>query len=169
MKVLVVSDSHGWSEMLTELKDRYEGEVNALIHCGDSELDADDPAIQGYVVVRGNCDTEDEFPYDIVEGVEGRRMFITHGHRYNVKMSLMKLSYKAQEYGADFVFFGHTHMLGTEKIDGTIFLNPGSITMPRGSHEKTYSLVEADDGQVNIRFFDDKHQELTELNCTFSL
>ncbi|OCA92369.1 metallophosphoesterase family protein [Pseudobacillus wudalianchiensis] len=169
MKVLVVSDSHGWSEILTELKQRYEGEVDVLIHCGDSELSADNPAIEGYVAVRGNCDTEEEFPYDIVEGVKGKRIFITHGHRYNVKMSLMKLTYKAQENGSDFVFFGHSHLLGAEKINDAIFLNPGSIAMPRGRREKTYALVEADEQQAVIRFFDETHRELTELQCVFSL
>ncbi|KAB7708593.1 YfcE family phosphodiesterase [Bacillus aerolatus] len=169
MKVLVVSDSHGWSEILTELKERYEKEVDVMVHCGDSELSDDDPAIAGYIVVRGNCDTEDEFPYDVVEGVGGRRIFVTHGHRYDVKLSLMKLKYKAQEYGADFVFFGHSHLLGAEKIDDAIFLNPGSITLPRGRREKTYAIVEVDKQQAAVRFFDDRHQELTELSHTFML
>lgn len=169
MKVLVVSDSHGWSEILLELKERYEGQVNAFIHCGDSELDADDPAIEGYLAVRGNCDAEDEFPYDVIEGVEGRRLFITHGHRYNVKTTLMKLAYKAEEYGADFVFFGHSHMLGAEKLDNIIFLNPGSITMPRGRRGKTYAIVEAVHEQASVRFFDDTHRELTDMHCTFPL
>ncbi|MEK4028625.1 metallophosphoesterase [Pseudobacillus sp. FSL P4-0506] len=168
MKALVVSDSHGWSEILAEIKQRYEEEVDVFIHCGDSELSADDPAIEGYLVVRGNCDAEEEFPYDVVEGVKGKRIFITHGHRYDVKMSLMKLTYKAQEYGADLTFFGHSHILGAEKIGDTLFLNPGSIAMPRGRREKTYALVETDKQQAVIRFFDDTHRELTELSCTFS-
>ncbi|UAT29734.1 metallophosphoesterase [Bacillus badius] len=168
MKVLVVSDNHGWGDILTELRERYEGDMDALIHCGDSELRADDPAIQEYFIVRGNCDVEEEFPYDVVEGVGGRRIFITHGHRYNVKTSLMKLTYKAQEYEADFVFFGHTHMVGAEKIGETIFLNPGSIAMPIGRRDKTYAIVEANKQQAAIRFFDDEHRELTELSCTFS-
>ncbi|KKB35120.1 metallophosphoesterase [Bacillus thermotolerans] len=167
MKALIVSDSHSETDILEDLKGRYADEADVLIHCGDSELSDDHPAINGYLVVRGNCDAEDEFPYDVIEGVGGRRIFITHGHRYNVKMTLMNLSYKAEEYGADFVFFGHSHIPGAEKIGETIFLNPGSIAVPRGSDKKTYALIEDNKREVSIRFFDDSHKELPHLSCTF--
>ncbi|UTW68917.1 metallophosphoesterase family protein [Anaerobacillus sp. HL2] len=38
MKVLIISDSHGLKEELFELLNRYEKEVDAIVHCGDSEL-----------------------------------------------------------------------------------------------------------------------------------
>ncbi|MCB6949730.1 YfcE family phosphodiesterase, partial [Roseburia faecis] len=69
-------------------------------------------------------------------------MFVTHGHHYNVKMTLLNLSYKAKEVGADFVFFGHSHILGAELIENTLFLNPGSLLMPSGRTERTYAIVE---------------------------
>ncbi|WP_338750481.1 metallophosphoesterase [Bacillus sp. FJAT-52991] len=168
MKVLIVSDSHGWSEVLQQLKERYERKVDAMIHCGDSELSADDPAVEGYFIVRGNCDTENQFPYDIIEGVEGRRIFVTHGHRYNIKMSLMNLMYKAKEYEADLVFFGHSHLVGAESIDGTVFVNPGSITLPRGRKEKTYAILEADHETTTVCFYDETHQELVSLRQVFN-
>ncbi|WP_100331762.1 metallophosphoesterase [Bacillus xiapuensis] len=167
MKVLIVSDSHGWSEILAELKERYEETVDAMFHCGDSELAAADPETQGYLIVRGNCDTEDQFPYDLIEGVGGKRIFVTHGHRYQVKMSLMNLKYKAQEYGADFVFFGHTHLVGAEQVGDMIFVNPGSITLPRGRREKTYALLEANKSGTTVRFYDETHQELADLRQVF--
>ncbi|MGM7636483.1 metallophosphoesterase [Bacillus sp. Hm123] len=167
MKVLIVSDSHGWSEVLQQLKERYEHQVDAMIHCGDSELSANDPEVEGYFIVRGNCDTENQFPYDIIEGVEGKRIFITHGHRYNIKMSLMNLMYKAKEYAADFVFFGHSHLVGAERIDGTIFVNPGSISFPRGRKEKTYAILEVDHDTTTICFYDETHQELPSLRQVF--
>ena len=39
-------------------------------------------------------------------------------------------------------FFGHSHILGAEMINGTLFLNPGSFLMPRGRRERTYALVQ---------------------------
>ncbi|MBM7648908.1 putative phosphoesterase [Bacillus ectoiniformans] len=168
MKVLVVSDSHGWGEILTELKGRYENKVDAMFHCGDSELLADDPEMDGWIVVRGNCDTEQSYPNDLTEEIEGVRIFMTHGHRYNVKMSLMNLQYKAEEHQADLAFFGHSHLIGAEKIGQTIFLNPGSITLPRGRSEKTYAMVERNRRETIIRFFDHKHRELTDLQQTFA-
>jgi putative phosphoesterase len=167
MKLLVVSDSHGSLEILKELKNRYGQEVNAMFHCGDSELPADSEVMKGYIAVRGNCDHDNRYSYDIVEEIEGTRIFMTHGHRYDVKMSLSKLNDQANANGADFVFFGHSHQAGAEKIDHTLFLNPGSILLPRGRKEKTYAIVELDEEKTVVRFYNENHQELTELKQVF--
>jgi len=74
MKLLVVSDSHGDTEILKDLKARYEQEMDAMFHCGDSELPADSEVMKGYIVVRGNCDMDDRYPYDIVEEIKGKRI-----------------------------------------------------------------------------------------------
>lgn len=168
MKMLVVSDNHGWSTILSELKRRYKGKVSVMIHCGDSEMAADDPAVTGYTVVRGNCDEEDKFPNDILESVEDCRVFVTHGHRYNIKMTLTSLAMKAKETGADFVFFGHSHTAGAEMAEGVLYLNPGSIALPRGRHEKTYAIVDVSKSTITVQFYDEKHHEVKELGCTFS-
>ena len=73
---------------------------------------------------------EDQFPNDVLESVEESRVFVTHGHRYDVKMTLLNLSYKAKETGADFVFFGHTHTAGVEQQDGVIYCKPGQYLAP---------------------------------------
>ncbi|HZG70487.1 MAG TPA: metallophosphoesterase [Chondromyces sp.] len=169
MKLLVVSDSHGRRDILEELKGRYQEKVDLMIHCGDSELKADDPAIEGFQVVKGNCDIEPDFSNETIDEIAGKRIFVTHGHRYNVKMTMMNLSYKAKEYEADFVFFGHSHLVGVEKIDGTVFLNPGSITLPKGRQEKTYAVVEVNHEEAEVRFYTDTHEEITDLRQTFSL
>lgn len=168
MKMLIVSDNHGWDSILTDLKRRYGGKVDALIHCGDSELTAEDPAVDGFTIVRGNCDTEDQFPNDILESVEDCRVFITHGHRYNIKMTLTNLAMKAKETGADFVFFGHSHTAGAEMADGVLYLNPGSISLPRGRREKTYAIVDVSKSKIGVRFFDERHHEVADLACSFS-
>lgn len=168
MKMLIVSDNHGWDSILIELKRRYEGKVDVMIHCGDSELTADDPAVKGFAVVRGNCDQEDRFPNDLLESVEDCRVFITHGHRYNVKMALTNLAMKAKEMGADFVFFGHSHTPGVEMEEGVIYLNPGSISLPRGRAEKTYAVVETKKSKVTVRFFDERHHEIMDMKAVFN-
>ena len=42
MKILVVSDNHGDRDCLVDLVNHYEGQVDALFHCGDSELEPTD-------------------------------------------------------------------------------------------------------------------------------
>ncbi|PFA61877.1 YfcE family phosphodiesterase [Bacillus sp. AFS015802] len=169
MKLLVVSDSHGSKEELMDLSRKYQSGVDAMIHCGDSELSADDPALSPYLVVRGNCDMDARLPDDLVEKVGGHSILVTHGHHYGIKMSLMKLRYRAEEAGAQFVFFGHSHTLGAELNDGTLFLNPGSILLPRGRSERTYALVEAQDQEIKVTFLTHDHVVLDELTQTFNL
>ena len=91
-KVLIVSDSHGLDRELTELKQRHRHEVDLMIHCGDSELYAGDEAIADFLVVRGNCDYERSFQNDIIAEFAGLRFFVTHGHRYSIKSSLLGAS-----------------------------------------------------------------------------
>ena len=38
--------------------------------------------------------------------------------------------------GAQVACFGHSHVLGAELIDGVLFINPGSILLPRQRVEK---------------------------------
>jgi uncharacterized protein len=166
MKLLIVSDSHGSKAEVKELQEKYKDEVDALIHCGDSELAADDKVISEYYMVRGNCDMENNFPNQLVKEIKGKKIFITHGHLYNIKMSLMNLQYKAKENRADFVFFGHSHTLGAEMIDGILFLNPGSILLPRGRTERTYALVESTDEKIQVRFLTHNHKVIESKEFT---
>lgn len=161
MKALIVSDSHGLTEELTMLREKYENEVDVMLHCGDSELTLDDEALQGYEVVRGNCDwDENRFPDEIVEEAGGVRFFVTHGHLYGIKTSLNKLSFKAKETEADVVCFGHSHIRGAEYVDKVLYINPGSILMPRKYSEKTYAILEYVREGITVQFLDLDHQEV---------
>ena len=42
MLYLIVSDSHGDRDILCKLVKNYTGKVDAMFHCGDSELKSDD-------------------------------------------------------------------------------------------------------------------------------
>jgi uncharacterized protein len=168
-KVLVISDSHGLTTELSRIKDKHEVEVDLLLHCGDSELPANDPALEGFIVVRGNCDFDEDFPEDSVQIVGDRKIMITHGHRDNVKSTLTSLSYRAQELDAKIVCFGHSHILGAEMQNGILFLNPGSIRLPRQRKEKTYCILELMDDKIILNVYDINLGLLTECKCEFIL
>jgi putative phosphoesterase len=57
----------------------------------------------------------------------GKKIFITHGHMYNVKSTLYELANEAISQKADIVLFGHTHNRYSEYRDEIHFLNPGSL------------------------------------------
>jgi len=168
-KVLIVSDSHGLTKELRVIRERHLDEVDLMIHCGDSELSSDDAAISGYLTVMGNCDFGGGYPLETTSEVAGRKFFITHGHRYSVKTSLMNLKYKAQEVNANIACFGHSHVLGAEVIDGILFLNPGSIRLPRERFEKTYIILDLENEKIKMSVFEVSGQEVTELAREFVL
>lgn len=149
MKIVVLSDTHGDATIIDTVYNQ-EQDVDAFFHCGDSELPYDAPDFHSMHRVRGNCDYDSNFPEDILVKVGERRVFMTHGHLYNIKMTLTPLDYKAQETQADIVLFGHSHLLGTEKIGEALFLNPGSLLLPRGGNPKSYATIEWQDDSDEI-------------------
>lgn len=169
MKVLVMSDSHSLTNEISIIMDRHKHEVTAMIHCGDSELLKCDPNMNGWIAVRGNCDYDSSYPNDVVEEIAGKRILITHGHLYNVKMTLLNLSYKSEETNANIVCFGHTHAAGSELINGNLFINPGSIHQPRGRKEKTYVILDIVNNRVKVWFYDIKGNSVEELNSTYQI
>ncbi|MGG4267483.1 metallophosphoesterase family protein [Peribacillus simplex] len=169
MKVLIMSDSHGLTHEISMIIDRHKQEVAAMIHCGDSELERNDPHMSDFLAVRGNCDYDSAYPTDIVENIAGKCFFITHGHLYNIKMTLMNLSYKSEEAKADIICFGHSHAAGSELIDGKLFINPGSIRQPRGRKEKTYAILEMGTGQLEITYYDLEGKTVEELGSTYQM
>lgn len=168
-KVLVISDSHGLTKELEVIRQRHINDVDVMIHCGDSQLMPDDRAMTGYITVMGNCDFGGGFPLETVFEISGYKFFITHGHRYSVKTSLMNLKFKAEEMAANIVCFGHSHVLGAEVIGGTLFLNPGSIRLPRERLEKTYVILDLNDEMVKMSVYDVDGKELNDLACEFTL
>ncbi|WP_110111533.1 metallophosphoesterase [Bacillus sp. CGMCC 1.16541] len=167
MKLLIVSDSHGLEQELLTIKKRHQHEVNAMIHCGDSELPSDSKEMADFLAVRGNCDYDSTYVNDCLETFNDLRVFVTHGHLYNVKMSLMNIHYKAREHEADVVCFGHSHVAGAEMIDGTLFINPGSILLPRMRKEPTYAILETNERDMIVHFYEVNGTVMQSMSHTF--
>lgn len=150
MKWLIVSDTHGLRREVAELKERYAGQVEAFIHCGDSELEADSRELDGYITVEGNCDRTSTFPEEIVRTIGPLKFLIVHGHLLGIKISKRKLYNKALENKADIVCFGHSHLAGTFQKGGMVFINPGSLRLPRNYQEGTYVILELSPDQKTM-------------------
>jgi len=164
MKVLVISDNHGDTERIVNIKKHYEGTVDAMLHCGDSELPFDSKEMDGFIKVRGNCDFDSSYPEDEIVSISDTTILITHGHLYGIKNSLERIHYKAEEVEADLIFFGHSHTLGAEVVDGRLYVNPGSILLPRDRKESTYAIVEKVNEDVRVTFFTEQHKKVTFWN-----
>lgn len=137
MRILVVSDTH--SDVYNfEKVIRKHPDISVIVHCGDGAADVQQMkerySAKMFISVKGNCDWCCESPNIETVTLEGNRLFITHGHIYDVKSSLLRLSLAAKEAEAKLVIFGHTHIPLDVYEDGVYFLNPGSLKGYKGSY-----------------------------------
>ena len=142
MKILVISDSHGNSAAISKIVSLHR-DAELLVFLGDglrdlSQASSAFPPTLAVIRVSGNCDTfsfgADGAREDETITLEGKRIFMTHGHRYGVKGGLGALATAAHARGADIVLFGHTHEPheSLTEIDGhrIQLFNPGSLGRP---------------------------------------
>ena len=169
MKFLVISDSHGDRQILVDVVKHWKNHVTAMFHCGDSELPGDDPLWAEFTGhVGGNCDFDHRYPATYSGQFQNETIFMTHGHLSNVRFDLTQLSLQAQAAKATLVFFGHTHVIGCERHNGMLFLNPGSISQPRGPvRVKTYAIVDATADAYDVTYYGRDHQRVDALHFTF--
>ena len=160
-KLLIASDLHGsalfcwyFLERIAEEKpDRilllgdllYHGPRNAL----PPEYDC--PQVYGMLnglkdqvlAVRGNCDCEVdqmvlEFPvlsdYALVE-VDGVSIYATHGHLWN-EAHLPPMA------SGTILLHGHTHVPACTDHGSYLYLNPGSVSIPKENSRHSYMTLE---------------------------
>ena len=151
MKVLIISDSHSRLDNLMKI---WEKEVpDVVISAGDYSKDVEELSYiydsSKYYIVRGNCDYMDHNTEDILEfELLGKKIFLTHGHLYGVKISYDYLRMEAKDRGSDICIFGHTHIPYLEKEEMILF-NPGAVK------DGLYGILEIDYDRVKI-----EHREL---------
>ena len=156
MQILVISDSHGRYESIPLLLDRYTNKVQTVVHLGDNARDllqyeSKYPALD-LVAVAGNSDFSTCAPKERIltlgEPVS-QRILVMHGHTHNVKMNLDRLMYYTQEKEVNACLFGHSHIPTVFSHESVFFMNPGSISEPRGMSKAGYGLITID-SQGNI-------------------
>lgn len=159
MILLIASDVHGSEKAALELKKKYlELNPDLVILLGDllyhgprndlPEMYAPKKVIEilssmknSIIAVRGNCEAEVDqmvLPFSCLSEsalvfANGKKMFLTHGHIWSMD--------KHPE-GIDLFMQGHTHLPVLERRDnGIIYLNPGSISIPKGGNPPSYAII----------------------------
>lgn len=150
MKILVLSDSHaGLSFMRRAIR---AVKPDAVVHLGDYYDDAEamseeNPSIR-FHMVPGNCDRHRMIRYEpdiLCYDVCGVRLYMTHGHNHQVKMTRLRLVADARAVGAAAALYGHTHVADCQQLeDGMWLLNPGSC----GSSGGSVGLIETDGEKI---------------------
>ena len=162
MKWMIASDLHGSAYYCRKMLEAFEREgADRLFLLGDllyhgprNDLPREYapkeviPLLNGkkekLLCVRGNCDAEvDQMVLEFsvladyaVLPVGQRLIYATHGHIYHVK-NLPPLA------PGDVLLHGHTHVPAwTEFGQGNLYLNPGSVSIPKEDSPHSYMTLE---------------------------
>lgn len=178
MKWLIASDIHGSAYYCEKLVEAYKREAadrilllgDVLYHGPRNDLPKDyapkqviammNPLANDILCVRGNCEAEVdqmvlEFPvladYAVLTAGE-KLIYVTHGHVYN-NGKLPPL------HKGDILLHGHTHIPACEEYDTHVYLNPGSVSIPKENSPHSYMVFDGErfewktlDGEVYKTF-----------------
>ena len=138
LKLLVISDTHGYlGNAVSAIKKE---KPDYILHLGDMADDCDELTAmyprKVVTCVLGNNDFFNRrYPMERRFELCGKKFFMCHGHKYNVKQSLFSLKMAADD--ADIILYGHTHVSLCEKDGDMLIMNPGSTS--------TYGIINIDD------------------------
>lgn len=161
MKWMIASDIHGSAYYCRQMLAAFEREqADRLLLLGDilyhgprNDLPRDydpkaviamlSPLQNSILSVRGNCDTEVDqmvLPFPILADycllASGKRMiFATHGHHFN-QQNLPPL------HPGDILLHGHTHVPKCVEEENYVYLNPGSVSIPKEESWHGYMTLE---------------------------
>lgn len=162
MKYFFASDIHGSAYFCGQMLDCYEKEsADRLVLLGDILYHGPRNDLPGgytpkevitmlnshkdeIIAVRGNCDSEVdqmvlEFPlmadYGVID-LGDRSIYLTHGHRYN-QDNLPPIK------PGDILMCGHTHVPGYVRHEDYIYMNPGSVSIPKENSHRGYIILES--------------------------
>ena len=79
------------------------------------------------IAVAGNCDMFSSQQRMARAAYGAHRILAVHGHLQDVKYGYDRLSYYAEEVGANIALFGHTHEAYAGWMGGVLLVNPGAL------------------------------------------
>ena len=174
MKILIASDIHGSALYCEKLLGATEREnADKILLLGDllyhgPRNDLPDGYAPKKVIemlssltdkitcVRGNCEAEVDqmvLPFSVMadycildsEEAKGHRIFATHGHHFNPETP-PKLR------AGDILLNGHTHVPACRDCGDFLYVNPGSVSIPKEGSAHSYLMLE--DGKLTWKDLD---------------
>ena len=138
MRIFILADTH--NRLPKEVREIAKG-ADEIWHLGDvcaerilDELRAIGPRV---TVVRGNCDSNFEWPL-VIDLVRG-----------GLKFRLQHVPPDHPPNDVDVVLHGHTHVPQNERRGSVLFLNPGCVTRPNQGAPPSVAWLEIAGGKTN--------------------
>lgn len=152
MKILIISDIHGYSTNLKKVLNVYNRERCNYIFClGDLFVPGwDSEEIEellnskasNLICMKGNNDRliYGKLLFNLVENylkveVDNHIFYLTHGHKYNRENSSFLKD-------GEVLICGHTHIGSLLKDNNKYYISPGSISLPRDRTIGTYIIYD---------------------------
>jgi putative phosphoesterase len=92
--------------------------------------------------------------------IDTQKVLFMHGHKYNVRRDVCEAYKKFMPKTYDIVFYGHTHKANYEKIQHTLFINPGAIHKSRGQMQESYGIAKFKPKELIFKWMDAKTHAL---------
>lgn len=143
MRFDIVSDTHGY--LAPELLDELRG-ADLIVHAGDMCSMSDLRTLERIAPVQ-MCLGNNDWGIDYGSGVKRLTRFFREGLRWEICHYRERLDLLT----CDVAICGHTHRAYVErdKKTGTLVMNPGSPTFPRGSGP-TIGRIVAHEGEIML-------------------
>lgn len=155
MKILILSDIHGYSDNLVLLENKIDiDDFSNIIILGDifsdyhTTLDDRKSIInfmnrykEKLIVVRGNCDSiedMDSIPVEVSDvkylKIKNMDFYFTHGNKYRYL--------KNDTFTDGVLIYGHEHIPYIKEESDMLYINVGSISLPRNELGKSFGIYE---------------------------
>lgn len=161
MKIMFASDIHGSTYYARKMAEAYKASgCERLVLLGDllyhgprndlpreynpkEVIEILNGLKEDILCVRGNCEAEvDQMVLDFpvmadyaVIMADNLTIYVTHGHIYNPSNPP-----KLKE--GDILMNGHTHVRAMEKMNGFMYINPGSVSIPKDGKGNSYMIYD---------------------------
>jgi uncharacterized protein len=153
MRLGVTSDTHSFElprQMLDEFK-----KVDLIVHAGDFCTLEDVNKFKKLGTLRavhGNADDSSvsaALPKQLVFDCEDLKIGLYHGH--GSRHDIVKTVMAAFKTKPDIVIFGHSHLPKNERINDTLYFNPGSPNDTLTAPYCSYGIIEIKGTKVDAR------------------
>lgn len=156
--ILVLSDTHGATNLLEKVLNLWEKKCCAIIFLGDGASDIKSSPRYSEIkdktfLVRGNNDWDGTLKRECILNINSHKIFFTHGNYYGVYHTMSLLSDAAKKNNCDIALFGHTHIPCEEFQKGLYLMNPGSLGYPRYGQKPSFALLQISQDAVYSTFF----------------
>ena len=140
MRIFVLADTHDkLPSVIVDLATGAEEIWHLGDVCAERILDELRAVTSRITVVRGNCDSNFDWPLAVDLARGGKRFRLQH------------IPPERPPENADVVLHGHTHVPRNEKRGGVWFLNPGCVTRPNQGAAPSVAWLEIVDSKIEWR------------------